>query len=512
MTIPLTVNMWHKTTQIEALLDCGAIHNFIDPRAIKTLSMGTNSLKQPLLVHNVDGTINRDGTITHYCNLWVRRGKHVEKLGFYVANLGWDRMILGYPWFQKFNPQFDWNTHTLKGDEVEIDTAGYRTKLATSLRAVTLTEADREEDRKTVQAQIPEAYHKYWEVFSEWASYRYPPKREEDHAIILKEGALDKIDCKIYRQTEEELEATCKFIEESLAKGYITDSKLPYAAALFYRKKKSGQLRPIMDYRTLNKWTVRDNYPLPLISNIIDRLQGKTLFSKFNIHWGYNNIRIKEEDRWKAAFKTPFGLYKPTVMYFGLTNSPATFCRAMQKMLRHWLNKYPDETGNYIDDMVVATKGDRQCHQQIVGELLQIFQENSYFLQPAKCEFEVSKIKCLRASGRWDDFINRPKEGGWTSQLAPHFIHCERSTKRTRSSRLPMTIHSSLRRHRTTPHHTHKEKHTFCVDHGVPHRSRHLNIRSHGGTHFSSTRYEPTILFTSRRLSIRYRSHPVTTR
>ena len=135
-----------------------------------------------------------------------------------------------------------------------------------------------------------------------------------------------------------------------------------------------------MDYRTLNKWTVHDNYPLPLISNIIECLQGKTLFSKFDIRWGYNNIRIKEEDRWKAAFKTPFGLYEPTVMYFRLTNSPATFCRAMQKMLRHWLNKYPDETGNYIDDMVVATKGDRARHQQIVGELLQIFQENSYFL------------------------------------------------------------------------------------------------------------------------------------
>jgi Reverse transcriptase (RNA-dependent DNA polymerase) len=88
-----------------------------------------------------------------------------------------------------------------------------------------------------------------------------------------------------------------------------------------------------MDYCILNKWTVHDNYPLPLITNIIECLQGKTLFSKFDIRWGYNNIRIKKEDRWKAAFKTPFGLYEPTVMYFGLTNSPATFCWAMQKML-----------------------------------------------------------------------------------------------------------------------------------------------------------------------------------
>ena len=81
-----------------------------------------------------------------------------------------------------------------------------------------------------------------------------------------------------------------------------------------------------MDYHTLNKWTVHDMYPLPLISNILDHLQGKTLFTKFDIHWGFNNIRIKEEDRWKAAFKTHFRLYELTVMYFGLTNSPATFC------------------------------------------------------------------------------------------------------------------------------------------------------------------------------------------
>ena len=150
-----------------------------------------------------------------------------------------------------------------------------------------------------------------------------------------------------------------------------------------------------MDYCILNKWTVRNNYPLPLITNIIECLQGKTLFLKFDIQWGYNNIRIKKEDQWKAAFKTPFGLYEPTVMYFSLTNSPATFCCAMQKMLWNWLNKYPDETGNYIDDMVVATKGDLPWHQQIVGKLLDIFQQNSYFLRPAKCEFEVPRIECL---------------------------------------------------------------------------------------------------------------------
>ena len=387
--------MWHKTTKTEALLDCGATHNFIDPRTIKTLAMGINPLRQSLIVHNVDGMINQGGSITHYCNLWVQKGTHVEKLGFYVANLGRDQLIMGYPWFQKFNPSFNWSNNTLEGDEVEIDTAGYWTKIDTTLRAVELTQESGEEEKKAIMSQIPSAYHWYWEVFSKWASYRFPPEQEEDHTIILKEGAPDKIDCKIYRQTAEELEATWQFITESLAKGYITDSKSPYASALFYRKKKDGKLQPIMDYRILNKWTVHDNYPLPLITNIIECLQGKTLFSKFNIWWGYNNIRIKKEDWWKAAFKTPFSLYEPTVMYFGLTNSPATFCHAMQKMLQSWLNKYPEETGNYIDNMVVATKGNLPWHQQIVGELLDIFQQNSYFLRPAKCKFEVSKIECL---------------------------------------------------------------------------------------------------------------------
>ena len=92
------------------------------------------------------------------------------------------------------------------------------------------------------------------------------------------------------------------------------------------RAKKDGKLRPIMDYRALNSWTVHDTYPLPLIGNIINHLQGKTLFTKFDIQWGYNNICIREEDQWKAAFKTPYGLYQPKVMYFGLTNSPPTFC------------------------------------------------------------------------------------------------------------------------------------------------------------------------------------------
>jgi hypothetical protein len=90
-------------------------------------------------------------------------------------------------------------------------------------------------------------------------------------------------------------------------------------------KKKDGKLWPVQDYRPLNKWTKKNRNISPLIPSVIDQLVGCTLFTKFNICWGYNNIRIKLGDEWKVAFLTPKGLFEPTVMFFRLTNSPVTF-------------------------------------------------------------------------------------------------------------------------------------------------------------------------------------------
>jgi hypothetical protein len=143
---------------------------------------------------------------------------------------------------------------------------------------------------------------------------------------MLKPGAPDTLDCKIYCQTEEELKVTWEFIADSLAKGYIRESKSPYVSPIVYHAKQDGTLQPIIDYQVLNSWTVRDVYPLPLISSIIDCLQGKSIFTKLDLRWGFNNIQIKEEDRWKAAFKTPFGAFETNVMLFEMTNSPPTFC------------------------------------------------------------------------------------------------------------------------------------------------------------------------------------------
>jgi Reverse transcriptase (RNA-dependent DNA polymerase) len=125
--------------------------------------------------------------------------------------------------------------------------------------------------------------------------------------------------------TQEELEEARKFVKEHLSQNTIQPSWSPYAANFFFIKKKGGKLRLVQDYRPLNKWTKCNQNVSLLILAIIDQLVGCTLFMKFDIQWGYNNIQIKPGDKWKAAFLTPEGLFEPTVMFFELTNSPATF-------------------------------------------------------------------------------------------------------------------------------------------------------------------------------------------
>ena len=132
--------------------------------------------------------------------------------------------------------------------------------------------------------------------------------------------------------TRAEDEALDDFLDEQLAKGYIRPSISPYALSFFFIKKKDDKLRPVQDYRKINQWTVRNQYPLLLITALIRDLGGASIYTKLDIQWGYNNVRIKKGDEHKAAFKTRRGLYEPTVMFFGLTNSPATF-QAMMNAL-----------------------------------------------------------------------------------------------------------------------------------------------------------------------------------
>ena len=114
---------------------------------------------------------------------------------------------------------------------------------------------------------------------------------------------------------------------------YIRESKSPQTSAVFFVPKKDMKKRMVQDYRYLNSGTVRNNYPLPLISELVDKVGKAKYFTKFDLRWGYNNVQMKEGDEWKAAFTTHRGAFEPLVMYFGLMNSPATFQTMMNSIM-----------------------------------------------------------------------------------------------------------------------------------------------------------------------------------
>jgi hypothetical protein len=124
-------------------------------------------------------------------------------------------------------------------------------------------------------------------------------------------------------------------------------------------------------------------------------LQGHMLFTKFDIRSGYNNVRICEGDEWKAAFQTPEGHWQPKVMYFGQCNVPLTFQRIMDKLMCPLKNKYPGMVWVYMDDILISTPPDLELHRRIVYDVLDALEAASFFLQVAKCVFEVTKIEYL---------------------------------------------------------------------------------------------------------------------
>ncbi len=203
--------------------------------------------------------------------------------------------------------------------------------------------------------EIPEEYTRHTGVFDKEKVKHFPPKWEEDHTINLKDDVPMVLDCKIYQLSPDQDQKLDEFLNKHLQKGYIWESNSLYASPFFFIKKKDGKLRPVQDYRKLNEQMICDTYPLPLIKTILEQLEGKSLFTKFDIRWGYNNIQIKEGDKWKAAFKTPKGLFEPWVMFFGLTNSPATFQRTMNCMFREMKMCYPTKLFVYMDDILIVS-------------------------------------------------------------------------------------------------------------------------------------------------------------
>ena len=190
-----------------------------------------------------------------------------------------------------------------------------------------------------------------------------------------------------------EKEEQHKFLSQNLCLQRIRCSKSPYTSGFFLIWKKDGKFYPVQDYWNLNKWTIPNKYPLPLILELIYDLAEKCLFSKFDIWWGYNNICIKEGNEYKATFKTSEGLFEPTVMFFGLTNSPTTFQTMMDDIFQDevtqgWLHIY-------MDNMIIATEDNEVLYELCVNHILDKLEKFNLFLKPEKCKFHQCEVEYL---------------------------------------------------------------------------------------------------------------------
>jgi transposase InsO family protein len=240
-------------------------------------------------------------------------------------------------------------------------------------------------------SEVDKYLKEYAPVFAKTEFDHLPPRRPWDHAIELKPDAKP-ISSKIYPLSRSEQDELDVFLDEHLSSGRIRPSKSPIASPFFFIKKKDGSLRPVQDYRRLNDMTIKNRYPLPLVSELMDKLKNAKYFTKLDIRWGYNNVRLKEGDEHKAAFITNRGLFEPLVMFFGLTNSPATFQNMMNDVFRDLL-----ATGKvvvYMDDILIFSD-DLTELRLLTRRVLDVLQEHKLCLKPEKCVFEALEVEYL---------------------------------------------------------------------------------------------------------------------
>jgi hypothetical protein len=405
----------------KALVDSGATDNFMHPAFARRMGLGLQKLPTPKKTFNIDNTSNKSGMITHFLDLNVRTNGINKEMQFLVMDIGHKEILLGYPWLATFEPKFNWRSAVIDECVLPIIISSINPCITRNQPTIATTLTDEEKysivrqldgecsirvamdlaiqaGEQQTDAELPKEYQELARLFSDEAADRFPPAREWDHAIDLKPGAPDVLDCKVYPMTRDEDTALKKFLDEMVAKGYIRPSKSPYASPFFFVKKKDGKLRPVQDYRRLNSHTVRNQYPLPLIAQLISDLSGAHIFSKVDIHQGSNNVRIKKGDEWKAAFKTKFGHWELLVMFFGLTNSPSTFQEMMNVIYKDVIEKHAARgtiIRIYMDNIAIATTGTMQDHIDAVCDVLRVAEQHDLYFKLSKCTFHASSIDYL---------------------------------------------------------------------------------------------------------------------
>lgn len=325
----------------------------------------------------------------------------ILSLGAYDAILGMDWLKQhGDMWcnWAKRTLQFDYKGKTIKLQGIQTPTQEEPTEIpidqvlkwskGNDVWAIAVIEDCTSEPTTPVPGEIQPVLQQYTDVFSE--PQALPPPREYDHAIALVPGAAP-INARPYRYSPLHKDEIERQVNAMLQAGLIVPSMSPFASPVLLVQKKDGTWRFCIDYRRLNEITIRNTFPMPVIDELLDELAGSKLFSKLDLRAGYHQIRMREGDEEKTAFKTHHGHYQFRVMPFGLSNAPATFQCVMNSVLQPCLRKF---VLVFMDDILIYSPSLPE-HVRHLSLVLDLLRQHQLFVKESKCSFAQTQLEYL---------------------------------------------------------------------------------------------------------------------
>ena len=401
--------------QARCLLDSGADINLISQRLQRSAQLQLIVHPVPAAVAFGEHTLEILGVVRERIQVVDFNGvsrSHLQT--FFVSQFAGYDVVLGMPWLASADPHISYSQGTLawRGHEPapvlpatvqEVLEEGKAhgpawimlPYLATPARpsahvaATTLGDGSEPAPAAAQEDELPIEFADFADVFSEQLAGQLAPNQPElDHAI---ETTGTPPNSPIYNLSPKELDILKEYLDKALKRGWIRHSKSPAGSPILFVPKSDGSMRLCVDYRGLNRVTVKNRYPLPLISEILDRLSGAKVFSKLDLRDAYHRIRIRSGDEWKTAFKTRYGHFEYLVMPFGLANAPATF----QSHIHRALAGYVDVICIvYLDDILIYSQS-REEHIQHVRMVLERLREWGLYAKVSKCQFFTLTVDFL---------------------------------------------------------------------------------------------------------------------
>ena len=384
------------------LFDSGANFSFISHEFGRKLALPLSKLKSTLLIEVASGRLVPVNNIVKNIIINLNGNEFHEELLPIELN-GFD-VVLGMDWLNANDAKI-----LCKKKMVRVKPPGrekfliYGDKRRGSSGIITMIKArrciaegctsflayviDMKKERKKIE-ELP-VVCEYPEVFPDDLP-GLPPDRQVEFRIDLMPGTTP-IARAPYRLAPTEMKELMTQLQELLDKGFIRPSSSPWGAPILFVKKKDGTMRMCIDYRELNKATVKNRYPLPRIDDLFDQLEGADYFSKIDLRSGYHQLKVREEDVGKTAFRTRYGHYEFLVMPFGLTNAPAAFMDLMHRVCKPFLDK---SVIVFIDDILIYSKN-KQDHGRHLREVLEVLKKEKLYAKFSKCDFWIREVQFL---------------------------------------------------------------------------------------------------------------------